>query len=121
VGEEYDIEIMEMGSRGDGVTRIKNFVVFVNGAKVGEKIRIKITDIRGRFAVAEKIGEQSGEATPAEEAAAEEPAAEEAAPEAEPAEAAEEVEAAAEEVTEDAPVEEAAPSEEAAAEEPDAE
>ncbi|MBN2252174.1 MAG: TRAM domain-containing protein [Kosmotogaceae bacterium] len=66
IGEEYDIEIMEMGSRGDGVTRIKNFVVFVNGAKVGEKIRIKITDIRGRFAVAEKIGEHTGEPAPVE-------------------------------------------------------
>ncbi len=37
VGEEYDVEISEVGSRGDGIARVKNFVVFVNGGKQGEK------------------------------------------------------------------------------------
>lgn len=55
VGEEYDVEIKEVGSKGDGIARIKNFVVFVNGTKKGEKIRIKITDVRNRFALAKKI------------------------------------------------------------------
>ena len=59
VGEEYDAEITEEGSKGDGIARIKNFVVFVAGAKKGEKIRIKITDVRNRFAIAEKIGAAS--------------------------------------------------------------
>jgi predicted RNA-binding protein with TRAM domain len=57
VGEEYDVEINEVGSRGDGIARIKNFVVFVSNAKKGEKMKIKITDVRNRFALAEKIGE----------------------------------------------------------------
>lgn len=56
VGEEYDVEIKETGSKGDGIARISNFVVFVNGAKLGEKIRIKITDVRNRFAIGEKTG-----------------------------------------------------------------
>ena len=56
VGEEYDVEIKETGSKGDGIARISNFVVFVNGAKLGEKIRVKITDVRDRFAIAEKVG-----------------------------------------------------------------
>lgn len=56
VGEEYDVEIAETGSRGDGIARINNFVVFVNGAKQGEKIKVKITDVRNRFALAEKVG-----------------------------------------------------------------
>jgi len=55
-GEEYDVEITEVGSKGDGIARVKNFVVFVNGAKQGEKTRIKITDVRERFAIAEKVG-----------------------------------------------------------------
>jgi len=74
VGEEYDVEITEVGSKGDGICRIKNFIVFVNGAKKGEKIKIKITDVMSRFAVAEKVGEatgavESGEAGASEEAA----------------------------------------------------
>jgi predicted RNA-binding protein with TRAM domain len=55
VGEEYDVEINEVGSRGDGIARIKNFVVFIAGAKQGEKTRIKITEVRNRFAMGEKV------------------------------------------------------------------
>jgi predicted RNA-binding protein with TRAM domain len=62
VGEEYDVEISEVGSRGDGIARVKNFVVFVNGAKQGEKLKIKIKDVRNRFAIGEKVGAESGEA-----------------------------------------------------------
>ena len=58
-GEEYDIEINEVGSKGDGIARIKNFVVFVTGAKQGEKCRVKIKEVRNRFAFAEKVGEGS--------------------------------------------------------------
>ena len=54
VGEEYDVEISEVGSRGDGIARVKNFVVFVNGTKQGEKTHIKITEVRNRFAIGEK-------------------------------------------------------------------
>ena len=96
-GEEYDVEISEVGSKGDGIARVKNFVVFVTGAKQGEKVKIKITDVRDRFAIGEKVG------------AAEEGAAEPA--EAEPAEAPEEG-VATEEVVEEAGSEEGNESEE---------
>ncbi len=56
VGDEYDVEISETGSRGDGIARVNNFVVFVNGAKQGEKLKIKITDVRDRFAIGQKAG-----------------------------------------------------------------
>lgn len=55
VGEEYDVEIKEMGSKGDGIARIKNFVVFVKDSKKGEKLKIKITEVYNRFAVAERV------------------------------------------------------------------
>ncbi len=103
VGEEYDVEIKEVGSKGDGIARIKNFVVFVNGAKMGEKIKVKITDVRGRFATAEKVG-----------AASEETATEDAEKEISK-EVTEEAEVAPEEETKESPEEEAveAPEEEA--------
>ena len=56
VGEEYNVEITETGSKGDGITRIKNFVVFVPETKKGDKVKIRITEIRGRSAVAEVVG-----------------------------------------------------------------
>jgi len=74
VGEEYDVEISEVGSRGDGIARVKNFVVFVNGTKQGEKLKIKIKDVRNRFAIGEKVGE--GSATSVEESPKEETEAE---------------------------------------------
>ena len=61
-GEEYDVAVTETGSRGDGIARVKNFVVFIDGAKEGDKIKIEITDVRQRFALAKKISESSDEA-----------------------------------------------------------
>jgi predicted RNA-binding protein with TRAM domain len=75
VGEEYDVEINEIGSKGDGIARIKNFVVFVNGVKKGEKAHIRITEVRNRFAIGEKTGGEAKEPTEVkvEEAEKEEP------------------------------------------------
>jgi len=103
VGEEYDVEINEVGTRGDGIARVKNFVVFVANAKKGEKIRIKIKEVRNRFAIGEKVG--AAEGAPAEEVAEEAPA--EVAEEAPAEEAANEVdEEPAEEAVEEEPTEE---------------
>lgn len=57
VGEEYDVEIKEVGSRGDGIARVKNFVIFVANTKKGEKCKIKVNQVSRRFAIAEKVGE----------------------------------------------------------------
>jgi len=57
VGETYDVEIKETGSKGDGIARVKNFVVFVANAKKGDKCKIKITQVARRFAIGEKVGE----------------------------------------------------------------
>ncbi len=67
-GEEYDVEIKEVGSRGDGIARVKNFVVFVPDTKKGEKTHIKITQVRNRFAIGEKTkAEEAKEEPEAEE------------------------------------------------------
>jgi len=68
IGEEYDVEIKEEGSRGDGIARVKNFVIFVANAKKGDKCKIKITEVRRRFAIGEKVGEaEAVEEKPEEE------------------------------------------------------
>lgn len=106
VGEEYDVEINEVGSKGDGIARIKNFVVFVANSKKGEKIKVKITDVRNRFAIAEKVGEATGDVAESETETASE-STESAEPEAESVEQTEES------TESEAPAEEAEVSEEA--------
>ena len=54
-GETYEVEITETGSKGDGIARIKGFVVFVPGSKKGDKITVRIKSVANRFAVGEIV------------------------------------------------------------------
>ena len=54
-GKEVDVVIDDIGSRGDGIARIQSFLVFVPQTKIGERLRVKIVRVKGRFAIAEKI------------------------------------------------------------------
>lgn len=72
VGEEYDVEITEVGSKGDGIARVKNFVVFVPNVNKGDKVRIKIKELRGRSAVGEVVGSGSEKSESASEETVEE-------------------------------------------------
>ena len=67
IGKEYDVEIQETSRRGEGITRIEGLVVFVPNTKPGDKVRIKVTNVGGRFAEAEVIGEAKEEAAEEEE------------------------------------------------------
>ncbi len=55
VGKEYQLDITEVSKRGDGVAKIEGFVIFVSGAKVGQKATVKITNVANRFATAELV------------------------------------------------------------------
>jgi predicted RNA-binding protein with TRAM domain len=55
MGKEYEVEISEISKRGDGIARIQGFVIFVTGAKSGQKAKIRITSIGDRFAKAEIV------------------------------------------------------------------
>lgn len=55
VGKEYQLDITEVSKRGDGVAKIEGFVIFVSGAKVGQKAAVKITSVANRFATAELV------------------------------------------------------------------
>ena len=52
VGKEYEVDITQIGRRGDGIARIQGFVTFVKGGHIGENVKIMITGIRSRFAIA---------------------------------------------------------------------
>ncbi len=54
-GKEYDVQITEISRQGDGIARVQGFVIFVKGAKVGQKPKVKITNVGARFATAEIV------------------------------------------------------------------
>jgi predicted RNA-binding protein with TRAM domain len=71
VGEEYDVEIESVAEKGDGVAKIKGLVIFVPGAQKGERIRIRIKELKRSSAIAERVGEAAEAPAEAEEAPAE--------------------------------------------------
>ena len=56
VGEEVDVRIEAVGEKGDGVARVKGFVLFVPQTKEGEQCRIRVTKVLSKLGFAEKIG-----------------------------------------------------------------
>jgi predicted RNA-binding protein with TRAM domain len=56
-GKVYEAQIEDMGREGDGVARIENFVVFVPGTKVGDKVKVRITRVMRRVAFGEVVRE----------------------------------------------------------------
>jgi predicted RNA-binding protein with TRAM domain len=57
-GQEIDVSINDIGSSGDGIARIQNFPIFVPKTKVGEHLKVRITKVGRKFAVAEKLSEK---------------------------------------------------------------
>jgi predicted RNA-binding protein with TRAM domain len=55
MGKEYEVQISEVSQRGDGIARIKGFVIFVAGAQAGQKANVRITSVGDRFAKAEIV------------------------------------------------------------------
>jgi len=54
-GKEYEVDVQELSRRGDGLAKIEGFVVFIPNTKPGDHVTIRVTQVRDRFAIAEKI------------------------------------------------------------------
>ena len=65
VGEEIDVHIEAVGEKGDGLAKVRGFVLFVPGVKEGQDVRVKVTRVLRKVGFAEKVGEATGK--PAEE------------------------------------------------------
>lgn len=55
MGDELDVKIEAVAAKGDGIAKKDGFIIFVKGAKAGDAIKVKITEVRERFAVGEII------------------------------------------------------------------
>jgi predicted RNA-binding protein with TRAM domain len=60
VGKEYEVDIQELSSRGEGIARVQGLVIFVAGTKPGDHVKIRVTRISRRFAEAEVVGKPEG-------------------------------------------------------------
>ena len=43
--KEYIVEIIDNGFEGEGIAKIDNFTIFINGAIKGEKVKILIVKV----------------------------------------------------------------------------
>ncbi len=57
-GKVYEATIEDLGREGDGLARIENFVVFVPGTKIGDRVKIRITRVLRRMAFGEVVEEE---------------------------------------------------------------
>ena len=55
VGEEYDVMISAVGGKGDGIAKVKGFVLFVSGAKKGDFLKVRITKVLANVGFAESV------------------------------------------------------------------
>lgn len=76
VGDVLDVKIESVGAKGDGVAKVKGFVLFVPGVQQGQEVKVKVTRVLRKAGFAEVVGEgsASSEEAPAEEVSEEAPA-----------------------------------------------
>jgi len=67
-GEEYDVEITDVAAKGDGIAKVEGFIIFIAGARKGEKCRIRIMEVRNRFAIGQRVEGGAAAATTTEAA-----------------------------------------------------
>lgn len=63
-GEEVEVTIEAVGEKGDGIAKVRNFVIFVPNTKQGDRVKVRITKVLKRVGFGEVIGE--AQSAPAE-------------------------------------------------------
>ncbi len=66
-GEEADVIIEAVGEKGDGIAKIKGFVIFVPGTKQGDNVKIRVTRVLSKVGFGEVVG-KAAETPSAEQA-----------------------------------------------------
>ncbi len=55
VGEEYEVDIVDITPNGEGIAKINHFSIFIPNVKLNEHVRIKVTRLDSAAADAQKI------------------------------------------------------------------
>ena len=54
-GDEIEVEVDAQGAKGDGIAHYENFVIFVQHASVGQKVKVRIVSVHRTYALGEII------------------------------------------------------------------
>lgn len=54
-GEEHKVEIESVGEKGDGIARVKGFVLFVKNTQKGDYVKVRITKVLQNVGFAEVV------------------------------------------------------------------
>jgi len=54
-GDELVVDVVDRGDEGDGIARVDGFTVFVPDAEVGDRVDVRIDEVKPRFAFAERV------------------------------------------------------------------
>ncbi len=54
-GDIVEVDVEDLGSKGDGIARVEGFVVFVPGAEVDTTYEVEVTSVGNKFAFAEIV------------------------------------------------------------------
>jgi 23S rRNA (uridine2552-2'-O)-methyltransferase len=60
-GERVDVDVVDVGSEGDGIAKLDGYTVFVPGTAAGDRVRVRITDLKPRFGFGEVVEELDGD------------------------------------------------------------
>ena len=60
VGDEIDVKVEAVGEKGDGIAKVKGFVIFVPNTKQGDEVKVRITKVLRKVAFAEVVGSAGG-------------------------------------------------------------
>ncbi len=55
-GETYDVSIDSVGGKGDGIARVKGFVLFVPNVKKGDYVKIRVKKVLEKVGFADVVG-----------------------------------------------------------------
>lgn len=55
VGDVLEVVIEDVGREGDGIARVDDYVLFVGGVEVGDRVQVRVVDVKPRFGFAEVV------------------------------------------------------------------
>ncbi|MBR9683354.1 TRAM domain-containing protein [Candidatus Woesearchaeota archaeon] len=59
-GQEYEVVIESVGDKGDGIAKVKGFVLFVPGVKKGDYVKVRVTKVLANVGFAEVVKKLEG-------------------------------------------------------------
>jgi 23S rRNA (uridine2552-2'-O)-methyltransferase len=54
-GDEVVVEVSDEGNEGDGIARVEGYTLFVPGTSVGDRVRVRVDEVKPKFGFAEVV------------------------------------------------------------------